>query len=348
MSTSLPVLCTKVSDALGQALVVFHGTSARFDAFKENERGIFFAETRAFAEPYARIGRGQDPRIITAHLVVRNPWTMIRYADDFPFSRMMDQSITALRARGYDAIHNPQDKVWIVFDAKQIKVRQVQPMQQPKTQDKNLAAWFGQSQVVDGSGQPLKVFHGTSRSFDAFSKKGIAPNFKNAQKELGFYFANDADYALQYAMKGVTDQSESRPSLMPVYLRIENPKTLPMAFIDEVEDGVKGGAKKWSMQQGRDFVKSLRSQGHDGIIFEGKWTGWVDGQRVSRPINEYVVFEPENIKSAIGNCGSFDARNDDIRFSLAPPDDLNELDGDAGVDAGDVDDEIEPSFPAPC
>ena len=318
-----PVLCTKVSDALGQALAVFHGTSARFDAFGQNERGIFFAETRACAEPYARIGRGPDPRIITAHLVVRNPWTMIRYADDFPFSRMMDQSITALRAKGYDAIHNAQDKVWIVFDAEQIKVRQVQPVQQPKAQDKNLAAWFGQSQVVDGSGQPLKVFHGT-RYTDSHGEAILTFNVGRGDLGQGIYFASDPADAGGYA------NSWGDPGrggmLIPAYLSLQNP------YFWTKEDRHKDA----------DAVNlQARLAGHDGII-----RTWAQSEH-----RHFIVFQPFQIKSAIGNCGSFDARNDDIRFSLAPPeppDDLNELDGDAGVGAGDVDDEIEPSFPAPC
>ena len=180
-----PVLCTKVSDALGQALAVFHGTSARFDAFGQNERGIFFAETRACAEPYARIGRGPDPRIITAHLVVRNPWTMIRYADDFPFSRMMDQSITALRAKGYDAIHNAQDKVWIVFDAEQIKVRQVQPVQQPKRKTKTLRPGSVRARSSTAAASRSRCFTEHPDRLTRSAKKGLHRTSRTLKKSWG-------------------------------------------------------------------------------------------------------------------------------------------------------------------
>jgi hypothetical protein len=32
----------------------------------------------------------------------------------------------------------------------------------------NFAKWFGKSAVVDKTGQPLPVFHGTKGDFDAF------------------------------------------------------------------------------------------------------------------------------------------------------------------------------------
>jgi hypothetical protein len=110
---------SKAVDASGAPLVLYHGTAAAFTQFAENPRGIFFAEDIAQAAPFSRIRRG-TPRVIAANLSIKNPWQMVRYADDVPYSQMIDQSISALRARGYDGIHAPDDKVWIVFDADQI------------------------------------------------------------------------------------------------------------------------------------------------------------------------------------------------------------------------------------
>jgi hypothetical protein len=36
------------------------------------------------------------------------------------------------------------------------------------TDNPNFKKWFGQSQVVDKSGKPLIVYHGTNQSFDKF------------------------------------------------------------------------------------------------------------------------------------------------------------------------------------
>jgi hypothetical protein len=51
-------------------------------------------------------------------------------------------------------------------------------------------------------------------------------------------------------------------------------------------------------------IARLRDYGHDGLIIIDPDAG-----------NEYVAFRPEQIKSAIGNRGTFDPKNPDIRFS---------------------------------
>jgi hypothetical protein len=51
----------------------------------------------------------------------------------------------------------------------------------------------------------------------------------------------------------------------------------------------------------------LQKMGHDGIIVES----------ATSPGREYIVFDPEQIKSALGNRGTYDPSNPDIRHSLA-------------------------------
>lgn len=109
-----------VNDA-GTPLVVYHATGADFQGFAPNERGIFFAEDPAAAEPYSRIRRDASPNIIPVYLSVKNPWTMVRYGDEVPYSKQVDQSVEALRAKGYDGTYDPKDKVWTVFDPQQAK-----------------------------------------------------------------------------------------------------------------------------------------------------------------------------------------------------------------------------------
>jgi hypothetical protein len=75
--------------------------------------------------------------------------------------------------------------------------------------------------------------------------------------------------------------------------------------------------------------QALQKMGYDGVVDYGAWGRWGKKSRdfpsvISRDfqgMNEstvhYIVFEPTQIKSAIGNSGSFDAKNPDIRLSLA-------------------------------
>src|SRR5699024_5796966 len=59
----------------------------------------------------------------------------------------------------------------------------------------------------------------------------------------------------------------------------------------------------WDKKAVAEYKDSLLREGHDGIIFQ------------SEGANEYVAFEPTQIKSAIGNRGTFDPANPDIRYS---------------------------------
>lgn len=102
--------------------LVFHGTGATFDSFAANERGIFFAEQYNAAALYQRIRREAEPRVIAASLDIGNPWTIVRYGLDAPYRQQLDQSVAALKARGFDGIHMPNERVWVAFEPEQISI----------------------------------------------------------------------------------------------------------------------------------------------------------------------------------------------------------------------------------
>lgn len=135
-------------------------------------------------------------------------------------------------------------------------------------------AWFGDSKVVDADGMPLVVYHGTTESFNRFrsDKIGTSKNtVSDPENWRGFFFESDPDAAFGYASRG---RSEGR-NLMPVYLSVRNPAIGEGAFPMTPSEA--------------------RSAGHDGMI-----------RRTPSGSVEVVVFRPEQIKSAIGNRGTFD------------------------------------------
>ena len=103
------------------------------------------------------------------------------------------------------------------------------------TDNPNFVKWFGDSKVVDESGEPLVVYHGTGKKFTAFNTESGA-----------VWFTDDALDAADYAYEHET------PSIMPVFLSIKNPfkgkipSSIPSSKIDE-----------------------LKVQGYDGWISEG-------------------------------------------------------------------------------
>lgn len=110
---------THVTGLDGTPLTVFHGTQGVFTEFSPNPRGIFFAEDRAAAAPFSRIRKGK-PVIKAVHLAINRPWKMIRYSDSTPYNVQVDQSIATLKAKGFDGIYCPDDKVWIAFEPGQV------------------------------------------------------------------------------------------------------------------------------------------------------------------------------------------------------------------------------------
>ncbi|MHD0644867.1 ADP-ribosyltransferase-containing protein [Pseudomonas aeruginosa] len=129
--------------------------------------------------------------------------------------------------------------------------------------------WFGKSRVVDQSGRPLRVYHGSPSSFDAFDL--------NESFDGGFHFGNAtaANNRLEYWADGA-DESAT-PNIMPVYLSIQNPLYLDHDPYDE---------ETWI-----EIIELAKADGFDGIAYPNKVEGG----------SSWVAFRPEQIKSAIGN-----------------------------------------------
>ncbi len=164
----------------------------------------------------------------------------------------------------------------------------------------NFWKWFGDSQSIDKEGRPLVLYHATARDFDVFEKKGIKPNFTSPQKHLGFFFTDNKAYVNAYAhQSGLTGDA----LVLPVYLAINNPKNESVDKIGEIED-------TWRHQQAKDYRCALKQENRDGIIFSG------DIRKYGN-VNEFVVFDAQQIKSAVGNTGDFSLKSNKIHFSFA-------------------------------
>ena len=147
--------------------------------------------------------------------------------------------------------------------------------------------WFGDSKVVDKNGKPLVVYHGTPYGgFAEFNpaKSGTRNTFESAR--AGIYFSSTPSYA------GVMSRSdnETGPAIYPVYLSIQNPLRV---FTTELTDAKEVDA----------MISQAKDGGHDGIIDE---------------MGNFVVFQPNQIKSATGNNGSYSTDSTLITEKNAP------------------------------
>ena len=175
--------------------------------------------------------------------------------------------------------------------------------------------WFGDSKVVDADGKPLVVYHGTNQDFDAFNPDNVGDNF--GVDSEGFFFTDSkirasgyADPNSEFAAAGMGFDRNAEPragaNVMPVYLSIQNPLTLE-AYTDAfytnpaVEIDEQGISLTDYFDDNRDSVMDfVKRGGHDGVVFQHK------GKTLA------VALKPEQIKSAIGNRGTFDPNDPSI------------------------------------
>jgi hypothetical protein len=208
-----------------------------------------------------------------------------------------------------------------------------------QTDTPEFQAWFGNSQVVDENGNPLVVYHGTDRSFDTFSLNFRNENQGNDQFGPGYYTTTSATGASGYA-------SGEGANVLPLFMSLQNPIDLDTAafgstvverlmraspeFDDAIQNYgdigflgerkvVKGAVDAFaiydnainqlSVIQGdfwpndpEGFLRATKEiTGHDGVVVDNGGAG-----------KFFVAWTPEQIKSATGNQGTFDAQDPNI------------------------------------
>ncbi|WP_272962283.1 hypothetical protein [Alcanivorax jadensis] len=133
--------------------------------------------------------------------------------------------------------------------------------------------------MVDENGEPLVVYHGSLGDISEFRTS------YDGTLGQGIYFSTDPRIASKYA----TDySSDTDGAVYPVYLSAQN-------LYDVDANGGKTPKSEYGLPNNQ-LVEKLQSEGYDGI----KWG------------HEIVVFEPEQVKSATGNRGTFDPNDTNI------------------------------------
>lgn len=206
--------------------------------------------------------------------------------------------------------------------------------------------WFGKSKITDDAGIPLPMYHSTPTE--------LIKEFKSGRR--GFMsFAQDQEFANWHQIrrqKGAKGQASF--NMVPVYIKAEKVfdyrnsgmrRSLirhlkkegsqqevadlireqmaksevatkgsnraagkDLAGIETLSQMIASGS--WAVYESPVVLKVLRERGYDGFWM----TSW-DGS-----VLNLGVFDTANIKSAIGNLGTFDQTIDDTVYSLRAPD----------------------------
>ena len=177
--------------------------------------------------------------------------------------------------------------------------------------------FFGNSKVVDANGEPLVVYHAT-KNFEGNEFKP-SPKVNRVGNPDGYYFTYDIEDANKYA--GETEGAQ----IIPAYLSIQNPFNYVGKFypskkmVNQYEKELRQdnpnlkddwiNAKLDTFKDGYWPNISFPTDAMTRVIKAGGYDGMKDGR-------DWVAFDSNQIKSATGNKGTFDATNPDIRYSL--------------------------------
>lgn len=172
----------------------------------------------------------------------------------------------------------------------------------PVTETPAFKRWFGESKVVDEQGKPLVAAHQSWNDFTVFDRLHMT-------KERG----RDPE-GLDRIGNWFTEHPDKKfygPKNYDVYLAIRR----PLIFTDE--PGLRNEAG-WQLDRmvkdlggATKFREELKRLGHDGVKLENTL---LDGEKQTA----WIALEPEQIKSATDNRGTFDPHSADIRESRAP------------------------------
>jgi len=250
---------------------------------------------------------------------------------------------------GYWVNHPALGKVAAVFDPLEVAAPAALNQGPLDTLSAAFRRWFKDSQVVDANGEPLVVYHGTSESEDFLELDARAG-------ELGAHFGT-AQQASEVAEHKVVpydyyNRRRSAPRVMPAYLSIQSPlrlmdqggfdsTTVPSqladlglmsaAEADRIRDGVEQG---WltETEATHRLQEVIKSHGYDGVVYLNRreavprdaWgdDGMSDAEYAAispAASDSYIVFDPGQIKSAVGNRGTYDRNDPNVLHQTAVP-----------------------------
>ena len=182
------------------------------------------------------------------------------------------------------------------------------------------------TKAVDASGNPVMVYHGTADPIEQFSISKLGESTRAQSAKQGFFFQDNPQYARNYAdyaannarvqalvdkayeaeKKGDWDSYDNYlrqaeeleasfrkdygagQNIYPAYLDMKNPYVFD----------AKGESYTYIEDSLTNIIKKAKKQGHDGVIFRN--LDDIPGRK-NAISDHYVVFEPEQIKSAISD-----------------------------------------------
>lgn len=151
------------------------------------------------------------------------------------------------------------------------------------------------AKFLEGSAIKDRVHHGTNNDIRKFNDKKLGLNTDSNASSEGYAQTARVGHWFNTKPMGQTPEEYGAGYTvdMPVHLSIKNPKR--ELSLDWLVQGLES-------KKGRAYRRELEEQGYDGIVLPDEEFGG----------ESWVAFRPEQIKSAIGNRGTYDIEDPDI------------------------------------
>ncbi|WP_449426223.1 ADP-ribosyltransferase-containing protein [Rhodanobacter lindaniclasticus] len=135
--------------------------------------------------------------------------------------------------------------------------------------------------MVDAAGNPLPVYHGTAEEFDTFDPARSGSTTAHMTANLGTFFAEDRAKAQHYA-ENASQGVPAEERVIDAYLAIRKPYTMSLKQFMGLD----------SQEESAALRERLVKEGYDGIHIP--------------EVRQWIAFQPNQIKSASENRGTFD------------------------------------------
>jgi hypothetical protein len=180
---------------------------------------------------------------------------------------------------------------------------------------RNFWRWFGDSQVTDGQGRPLVVYHGTAQDFDALSDEARGSSTNAPDAYNGFFFTSEPVVADSFASLAQRRTGEGQgANVIPAYLRIADPlveRRVETPDEDSISDAVeqgRDGAIFYSVNDSaRKSPVAIDGAELDGVDPEGQFVAdslpvWEEGGEITRQeiqdeLDAAVEFKADELNS---------------------------------------------------
>lgn len=163
--------------------------------------------------------------------------------------------------------------------------------------EENLQKFLGNSRIRD------RLFHATPSNFSAFKPGGNDPTVSGPAIWLT---PNAKSQPAAHNISSRSQQFREGTNVMPVYVQARSPLLLDDKLaIEWAREVYADGSREFPDLISQKTVDELKKGGYDSIIHADPY-----GNRGGE--QEIIMFEPNKIKSAIGNRGTYDIEDADI------------------------------------